>query len=152
MSLRIERDAGFWRGIAAHPEVASHIGATGRQVAALAASPTILPLAAEHGGFLFRNLDGLGFVFELHTLFTPEGWGREVVTGAHEAFARLFNSGVALVVTHEQRDWWRSRPPRSHGWLLAGDWRQAAGMEVRMWTLTRGAWLASASVRRRQCH
>jgi hypothetical protein len=151
MTLRIERDAGFWSGIAAHPDVAPHLGASGAQVAALAAWPGILPLAAEHGGFLFRNLDGLGFVFELHTLFTPEGWGREVVVAAHEAFAMMFNSGVALVVTHERRGWWRSRPPRSHGWALAGDWREAAGMEVRMWTLTRAAWLASASVRRRQC-
>ncbi|MGH7022112.1 MAG: hypothetical protein ACREEB_00825 [Caulobacteraceae bacterium] len=148
--IRIERDPAFWAAVAGHPEVAPHIGATPDEAAALALHPLTLPLASAHGGFLFRNLDGLGFVFELHTLFTPEGWGREVALAAREAFARLFDGGAAVVVTHEQHGWWRAKPPLSHGWAPAADWRETPVGLLRMWTLSAQAWRASALMRRRQ--
>jgi hypothetical protein len=147
----VERDPGFWAAVAGHPEVARHIGATPQAVGTFAGNSNVVPLAFDHGGFLFRDLDGLGFVFELHTLFTPEGWGREVVGAAHEAFAWMFDRGAAVVVTHEQALWWRSRPPRSHGWVVAGDWRETPAGKLRMWTLSATAWAASASVRRKAC-
>jgi hypothetical protein len=155
VSLRIERDGAFWAGVAAHLAVAPSIGTSPVEVAACAQQPFVLPLAAEHGGFLFRHLDGAGFVHELHTLFTPEGWGREAMNGAHEAAALLFDRmGAAVLVTHEQEGLTRSRPPRSQGWAVAGDWREAVNMiaRVRMWVLTREAWIGSASYGRRACH
>jgi hypothetical protein len=154
MAVRIERDGAWWARVAAHEAVAAHIGVSPAEVALFACDQRVVPLAAEHGGFLFRNLDGLGFVFELHTLFTPEGWGREVAAASHEAFRLMFGGRTSAIVTHEQRDWWRSVPPKSHGWTLAGDWRETPVGELRMWILTLSAWAASPAVKRsaRRCH
>jgi hypothetical protein len=74
--IRIERDPLFWTTVAAHPSVAPMLqGADPALIGALAARREFLPIAAEHGGFLLQRRDDLGFAWELHTLFTPEGWG-----------------------------------------------------------------------------
>ncbi|HEY5072068.1 MAG TPA: hypothetical protein VII63_08555 [Caulobacteraceae bacterium] len=150
--VRIERDPAFWANVASHLQVAPHIGVGPEVVGEFALRPGVTPLAAEHGGFLFSTLDGMGMVRELHTLFTPEGWGREVARAAHEAFALIFAAGAQVIVTHERADWWRSAPPKSHGWAVAGEWAGTAIGEVRMWVLTLDAWRASPAVRRRACH
>ena len=137
--------------IASHPEVAAHIGVDAQAVGAISQRANVIPLAGEHGGFLFTALDSLGLLYELHTLFSPEGWGREVVTTAHEAAAYIFTAGAQLLVTYEQKDWWRSAPPKSHGWVSVGDFNETRAGDVRLWTLSRIAWDASPAVRRWIC-
>jgi hypothetical protein len=107
-----------------------------------------MPLASEHGGFMFVRQDAFGFVCELHTLFTPEGWGREVSAAAKQAFNAVFLLNYQAVITLEVRANPRSQPPRSYGFAQAGDWRMSPAGEVRLWVLTRAAWEASPANRR----
>jgi hypothetical protein len=152
--IREERDAGFWNAVATHPDVRDCVfmNHPTMDLAPLVEPPTSLPLAAEHGGFIFLNKDGLGLVYELHTMFTPAGWGREVAAAAREAFDLLFLRSAQLVFTLEVETNVRSRPPLSHGWRTAGPFTYAPDLaaNVRTWVLTREAWDASP-VRRRMC-
>lgn len=144
--IREERDPAFWQRIADHPEVAPAIS-LGRAVdlSPLIASPHATPLAAEHGGFIIVRLSVQ--IAELHTLFTPEGWGREVAAAAREMNAYVFASHQVLV-TFEVEGNWRSRPPKSHGWSLAGDFEPTEHATLRSWVLTRAAWRGSPVFRR----
>lgn len=118
-------------------------------IGALVAHPLVTPLRAEHGGFLFIRLDPLGRVLELHTLFTPEGWGREVHRAAKAAFDRVFTEGGQMVVTSEVEDNRRSQPPRSFGFATAGDFEPTPyAARFRTWFLTREAWEGSPARRR----
>lgn len=150
--IREERDPGFWQKVAEHPLVVRHVflGSSVLDLSEIIAHPTVTPLAAEHGGFLFVRLDGMGRVFELHTLFTPEGWGREVLTAAKQAFAQIFDAGAQLVTTYEIEGWWRSRPPKSFGFTRAGGFQPIPQIEasVSTWVLTSDGWAASPACRR----
>lgn len=152
--IRVERSGGFWNAIANHPEVAPLIAINNHvpDMTALVTDPMVLPVASEHGGFLFFQRDRLGFVFELHTMFTPEGWGREVADAARDAFSALFLRGATVVFTLEVETNAKSRPPLSHGWRPAGPFAFAPDLaaNVRTWVLTQEAWNASP-VRRRIC-
>lgn len=148
-----ERDLAFWQMIADHPEVKRRVSlGKDLQLDLVVMHPSVKPLASENGGFLFCRLDGLGRVYELHTMYTPAGWGREVAEASREAFNRVFNEGAQIVVTYEVKDWWRSRPPLSHGWKKAGEFlfSESLATEVRSWVLTRDAWVQSP-VGRRTC-
>ena len=139
--------------MASHPAVAGALlGLDPEAVGALAARPDLLPLASEHGGFFFGRTDAMGFSCELHTLFTPEGWGREVLLAALEAFAMVFSLGFALVTTFEVETNAKSRPPLTFGFAIAGDWRETPVGTLRLWILTREAWMASPARRRHLCH
>ena len=148
--IREERSPAWWQAIADHPEVARHVGGTPGALSAMVQSNAVLPLAADNGGFLFVQLDALGRVYELHTLFLPKAWGSEVVQAAHEAFQVVFAS-AQVVTTFEQEAWWRSRPPRSHGWKEAGDFAPSPIGPLKTWVLTLDAWRSSPAVRRRKC-
>jgi len=118
--IRVERDPVWWTDIASHPAVIGTLnGVAPATVGSLAARADIMPLASEHGGFMFVRQDAFGFVCELHTLFTPEGWGREVAAAAKEAFNAVFLCHYQAVVTLEVRANPRSQPPRSY-WLHPG--------------------------------
>lgn len=149
-----QRDPAFWTGVAGHPEVGPRVlfGASLPSLAHLIELPSVLPLASKNGGFLFFRLDGIGRVWELHTMYRPEGWGREVAAASKAAFDRLFSGGASVVCTYEVQDAWRSRPPLSHGWKAAGPFSHAPELaaSVRTWVLTREAYLASPA-RRRSC-
>lgn len=138
-----DRSVAFWRDVLDHPLVKPHV-AMGQEIdlAALLASDRVTPMRAAHGGFMFVQLDGLGRVYELHTLFTPEGWGREVFCAAVEAFDLMFARGARLITTYEVLGNWRSRPPRTFRFEAAGDFDHAAqiGADVRTWFLTAPAW------------
>lgn len=149
--IRIERDPAFWARIAGHPEVAPHV-TMGREVdwAASVGSDLVTPLAAEHGGFLFVRLDGVGRVQELHTMFTPEGWGREVLMALKHAVERIFADGAQLITTYEVEGHWRSQPPKTFRFMPCGDFAPIPGGEfrIRTWCLPWAAWEASPARRR----
>lgn len=144
----VEDRTGFWDEIAAHPEVKPHLGAGEGDLSAFVQLPVVTPLRSQNGGFLFARLDSFGRVYELHTLYRPEGWGREVLEAAKEAFAQMFARGAQAVVTYEAADWWRSRPPKSFGFRPAGDFAPAGDLSLRTWILTADAWAQSPAFRR----
>jgi hypothetical protein len=149
--IRVERDPAFWQGVAAHPAVAQALmGCDARRIGEIVGRPNILPLASEHGGFLFESRDGLGFTCELHTLFTPEGWGREVFIAAMEAFNTVFSLGLHSVTTLEVEANPKSRPALTFGFTRCGDWRETAFGPLRQWILTSEAWRASPAAARRR--
>ena len=151
--IHIERDPRWWVDVASHPAVAATLfGANPEVVGQVVVSPTVLPLAAVNGGFFFARLDVMGLVRELHTMFRPEGWGREVHQAAKEAFEYVFGTGCQVIVTYQVEGNERSQPPRSFGFVLAGDYRPIdTGAVVRSWVLTRQAWEASPAHRRMMC-
>jgi hypothetical protein len=151
--LVINRDAAFWDRIASHPAVAPHIfmGGEPQSLAPLVENPKAHPYASANGGAIFSPVDPLGFVVEMHTLYTPEGWGREVAT-----FGKQFINDVlqtaSLILTHEQEGHWRSRPPKSHGWQACGDYVECGfPHRLKLWALSREAWFASPVGRKMQC-
>ena len=150
--IRIERDPAFWTAVATHPALGEGLlGLDPAEVGGIVRRPHVLPLAAEHGGFIFARLDPMGFVCELHTLFTPEGWGREALAAGIAAINAVWLVGFQLITTFEVRDNPRSRPPRSFGFTLAGDWRDGPYGALRLWSLGREAWTQSPGMRRRAC-
>lgn len=140
--IREERDPSFWEDIANHPAVEHIKHGLPFDVEALVQDPSVTPLAAEHGGFLLFRLDGLGRVFEMHTLFTPEGWGREVNAAGKAMLVRMFQT-ASLITTYEGYP-----PPKSFGWRTAGDFSDSAIGVVRTWFLTKEAWENSPAGRR----
>lgn len=151
--IREERDVAFWEAVAQHEEVRPHLLISEDQgLAEIVSHPSVKPYAAENGGFLFCRLDGIGRVFELHTMFTPKGWGREVAKAIKEALERVFSEGAQVITTYEVGGWWRSKPPLSHGWKQAGPflYSDSLAADVRSWILTHEAWLASPA-RERHC-
>jgi hypothetical protein len=149
-----DRDREFWRNVYEHPEVKPHVGlGHDLDVAALAAHPGVIPLRSEHGGFFFVRLDSLGRVYELHTLYTPEGWGREVHLAAKQAFNRMFAGGAQVITTQEVEGHRASQPPRSFGFVACGDFEPVPHLNValRSWVLTRTAWEASPAYRSLKC-
>jgi hypothetical protein len=148
--IRIERDPVFWTTVAAHPSVAPMLrGVDPALVGELASRREFLPIAAEHGGFLLQRRDDLGFAWELHTLFTPEGWGREAVVAGIEALGLMFGSRACLISTFEVKANPRSRPWKGLGFATAGDGAQTPVGELRLWILTKSAWAESRAAKRR---
>lgn len=148
--IRVERDSGFWENVASHPALAgATMGLDPFAIGAIAKRQDVLPLAAEHGGFIFAKTDTLGFVCELHTLFTPDGWGREVVMAGIEALNLVWLCGYHIVTTFEVESNPKSRPPKTFGFVQAGDWRETLIGNIRLWTLSRTAWEASPASKRR---
>lgn len=156
--IRVERDPQWWTTVAEHPAVAETLmGGDPSVVGLVVQNPAIVPLAAENGGFFFTPIDTLRLVWEFHTLFRPEGWGREVYSAAVEACVWMFSTAQTLV-TYELADNPRSQPPRSFGFVMAADFQEASSLvgpiRARSWMLTRAAWLASPAYtrfRRKTC-
>ncbi|HEY5107212.1 MAG TPA: hypothetical protein VII73_10650 [Caulobacteraceae bacterium] len=146
--IREERDPAFWYEIASHPALEGALmGLSANQVAETAMQASILPLASDNGGFFFGRMDALGLTVELHTVYRPAGWGREVSVAAKQAFTWVF--GVAqVIVTCEVSRNHRSSPPRSFGFAIAGDWQITPIGRLRPWVLTRRAWETSPAHRR----
>lgn len=139
------RDVEFWNRIATHPSVAPSVfmGLPVVSTAPLVENENNLPLASENGGLIFVAVDHLGLVMELHTLYTPEGWGREVTSHARLCFRDVMKD-TSLVITHEQEGEKQTKPPLSYGWKPAGDYTDVGlPRRLKLWILTREAWLAS---------
>lgn len=144
--IRADRSPAFWSWVCEDEAVREFAlqGADLQHVMAIISDMDNVVLAADHGGFIFRNMDGYGFTFELHTLFRREGWGREVALAARAAFAAIFDGQTSLVVTEEQDGHWRSRPPKSHGWKAASEhFQPSPAGPVKVWYLSKMNWLMS---------
>lgn len=145
--IREERDPAFWVRVASHPACAGAIdGGSPHDIANIANRPHVTPLATDHGGYLFAQLDGLGTTYEIHAVFTPEGWGREANLALKEAL-RAFDWN--LLVTYQTTNP-HSRPARSFGFRPIGE-RQTVLGPVTVWSLTRPAWEASPAFRSHTC-
>lgn len=145
--VREERDPAFWQAVADHPQVRHVTHGQTVDMEAVLARPGLVALASEHGGQLFFKLDGPGRVYEMHTLFTPEGWGRE----AHSAWVQTHNHmfgevGADLLVTYET-DHPQSRAARTFGWRPIGELRDSPIGQLRTWLLTREGWEQSPAKR-----
>lgn len=150
--IREERNPAFWVEVMSHPAVFGAVGQPSPQaIAEIVTRPGVLPLAAEHGGFIFSPLDALGRVAELHTAFTPKGWGREANAAGKEALNRVFRDTFQVLVTYELADNPRSQPPRSFGFVAAGDMAPSPMGLARTWMLTAAGWRGSP-VYLRSCH
>ena len=149
--VTLDRDPAFWRWVFDHPAVKPHAG-LGLSVdfEPLLADARVTPLRAVNGGYLFVQLDGLGRVRELHSLFRPEGWGREALLAGKAALAAVFAAGAQVVTTYEARGNRRSQPPLSFRFQPAGDFAPdpLTKAELRTWVLTRSAWEGSPAYRR----
>jgi hypothetical protein len=148
--IRVERDPAFWRWVTDHPAVREGALLDPDAVLdTLIVNPTVIPLASEHGGFLFIQRDGIGRVFELHSLFRPEGWGRNVIRAGRAAMIEMFSRGMDTVFTYSVEGSPRSRPPASAGFIEAGPFQYAALVDRRLktWVLTRQAWENSPAVK-----
>ena len=138
--LLINRDPAFWIDVASHPEVSKRLlGFDPEMIRGFVANPNILPLASTNGGFLFCRLDNLGRCWELHTLFKPEGWGREALLAAKDAATMIFEDGDAII-TYEIEGDYRSRPPKTFGFKPLGPFRPGLGKNLRSWLLSREDW------------
>lgn len=149
MDLVEDRNAAFWTAVYEHPEVRPHV-AGDFDIAAVIDHPTVAAFRSAHGGYLFHRSDALGRVWDLHALYTPEGWGREACSALKLALAAIFARGAQLVTAHEVEGWWRSQPPRSFGFSAAGIFEPSDFGPLRTWVLTRTAWEASPA-RSRTC-
>lgn len=149
----INRDASFWDEIAQHPEVSPHVfmGRKPDTLSPIVEHPGVLPLSSQNGGLLFIGIDPLGMVRELHTMYRPEGWGREVAVNSKAFIAQAFEE-CSLITTNEQEGYWRSQPPKCQGWVSSGDFREVGlGKRLRLWVLTKEAFFASAVGRKMTC-
>lgn len=142
--IRVERDPAFWRGIVGHPDVAPSLHALSPETFSnLAACEWVKPYASAHGGYLFLQQDGLGRVWEVHAVFTPEGWGREATESGKRALADF---DWQLITTSEMPGGFTA--PRSFGFRPAGEFEPSPLGPLRTWILTRAAWEASPARRR----
>jgi hypothetical protein len=142
VAIREERDPAFWEAVAACPEVArAAVLEAAHSLADIVAHPWVTPLAATHGGYLFCRLDGVGHVWELHSMFTARGHGREAMFAAVAAFDRMFAGPMQVLTTYEVAVNPRSRPPARFGFVPAGGFQGPHGLKS--WVLTRDAWMRS---------
>lgn len=146
--VREERDPVFWQAVADHPQVRHITQGHPIDMGSIVAQAAVIPLASQHGGFIFTQRDPFGTVFELHTMFTPEGWRREAHDAAVAAFVEMFGErNAALIFTYET-DHPQSRTPRSFGFERgAAIIRTSIGDVTPCW-LTSKAWFGSPAWRR----
>lgn len=149
--IREDRDPTFWRAVYEHPEVKPHVSmGHDIDIEAIVSAEQVVPLRSENGGFLFFPLDRIGRVYELHTMFRPEGWGREVLQALKEAVSEMFARGAQLITTYDVESHWRSRPPKTFRFEPCGDFALVPELNahLRTWILTRLAWEASPARQR----
>jgi len=137
----VREDLAFWIDVASHPDVRHVLDGIDPEHIETALRPPNIALRFEHGGFIFAKTDSFGRVYELHTLFKPEGWGKEVFFAARQAFDQMFEF-CDLIITHETRHP-QSKPPKTFRFVPLGDFEMTDHGEARLWMLTRDAWNTS---------
>lgn len=146
-TVREERDPAFWQAVAEHPDVRHVTKGQFVDMAAVVASPRVIPLASSHGGQIFVQLDGPARLFEMHTLFTPQGWGREAHAAIRQAHDYMFDEVQADLLITFETDHPQSRAPRTFGWRPIGELRHGFMGPLRTWFLTREGWAQSPAKR-----
>lgn len=149
----INRNVEFWDSVAFHPKVAPFVfmDCEKQSLAPLIENESNDPFSSENGGVLFVKTDHLGSIYEMHTLFTSEGWGREVAVTGAKALHHIFSKAL-LVFTYEQEGYWKSRPPKSHRWKSSGEFvDQGLSKRLKLWYLTRDDWLSSPVGKKIRC-
>lgn len=149
----VNRDVSFWDSIAFHPEVAPFVflDHPRSSLSVLIEDEKNVPFSSDHGGVLFVKTDHLGSVYEMHTMFTPEGWGREVALTGAASLHNIFKTAL-MVFTYEQEGHWRSCPPKGHRWKSSGDFvDHGLSKRLKLWYLTRDDWLSSPVGKKIRC-
>lgn len=149
----INRDVSFWDSIASHADVAPAVfmNCPIQSLALLISNEKNEPFSSQNGGVLFVKTDHLGAIYEMHTMFRPEGWGREVAVTGAKALHHIFTKAL-LVFTYEQEGHWQSRPPKSHRWKSSGEFiDQGLSKRLKLWYLTRDDWLSSPVGKKIRC-
>ena len=142
--IRIERDPAFWVDVASADEVnAALLGLPPEAIGGFAVDPRVTPIAAEHGGFMFARMDGFGFAWEMHAIFKRQGWGFKAVAAGMLAVGFMFDQGADLLMVYEVKGLPASRPPSQSGFVPVGEMRPTAVGDLRLWLLTKSAWLAA---------
>jgi hypothetical protein len=90
-------DATFLNKVANHPEVRPWLGGDGvLNLEGLAADPANILLETDGGGWVLHAI--MPSVYELHTMFLPEGRGRAYFAAAREALRWMFSRTDALEI------------------------------------------------------
>lgn len=88
--IRRTFDPSFLNTVANHPEVLPFIGGNGAAVdlTALISNRANIAIEADHGGWILTRLEP--GIYELHTMFLPEGRGKLYFTEARDALRYVF--------------------------------------------------------------
>lgn len=148
VTIREERDPVFWQAVADHPKVRHVTHGHVIDMGAIVEQAAVVPLASAHGGFIFTKRDPFGTVFELHTMFTPEGWRREAHDAAVAAFVEMFGVRHAALIFTYETEHLQSRVPRSFGFERSNSAAPTSIGDVTPCWLTSRAWFASPAWRR----
>lgn len=145
MTPREDRTLDFWWPVFSAPECqAAHCGLAldPRQIQQMIENETVYPLAGVNGGYLFIKRDPFGTVYELHSLFTKPGWGREAAAIGKASLRIMWERGMQVLFAAEIAG--LATPPRSYGWKLAAkEFRETPFGATRTWILTRAMWETS---------
>lgn len=135
----INRDPEFWNRISNHPDVAKT--KFGEDVSFEAVTfEHVFPFSSKHGGYILVKIHPICGIWDLHAMFTPEGWGKE----AHALGVELLNTLPQWqLITAQETQFKNSQPPRSFGFVEAGPFTETPYGDWRTWILTRKAWEGS---------
>lgn len=148
VTIREERDPVFWQAVADHPRVRHISQGHTIDMGAIVEQDAVVPLASAHGGYIFTQRDPFGTVFELHTLFTPDGWGREAHGALVAALVEIFGARDAALIFTYETDHPQSRVPKSFGFERGPAIIRTSIGDVTPCWLTSNAWFASPAWRR----
>lgn len=132
-----------WEPILTHPDVEPHV------LAGLATVDDFLAYI-EKPEVETERYDGGGIIYvgkppfkEVHIAFLPDQWGRDAASAFKRSVAQQMAKGVSLIA-REQEGYWKSRPPKSYGWVTDGDFQiDTHPKRLRRWILTPEAWYRS---------
>lgn len=133
----------FWTPILTHPDIEPRV------LMGMATVDEFLDWIDGEGVTEERH-DGGGLVYvekedgvEVHVAFLPGRWGRYVACVLAKSFGEKMRQGQTLIA-REQEGYYRSRPPRSHGWIAVEEFQKSPlPVRLRRWILTPDAWYRS---------
>lgn len=132
-----------WNEVLSHPEVEPYT------LCGMASVSDFLSFC-ERSDVMVEEYAGGGIIYvdkpdghELHIMFLPQEWGKPVSVAVKKSLDSKARSGVSVIV-REQEGYWKSRPPRSYGFVPVGDFEISTHpRRLRKWMLTPEAWYRS---------